>query len=109
MQASPTGDSPQPFGTGWGMSVFGFATGARLGDLPGGSELLVAGVGRATNTPPMRDGGRTVFVSLDDVTGAVSNLVFFHDAQDEIGAPVFRAKYMLVRGRTDAPAPMASP
>jgi error-prone DNA polymerase len=78
----------------------GVTPASRLGDLPGGTEVLVAGVRRATNTPPMRDGRRTVFVSLDDGTGAVSNLVFFHDAQQHIGAPVFSTKYMLVRGRT---------
>ena len=43
-----------------------------LVDLPGGTEVLIAGVRRATNTPPMRGGKRVVFISLDDGTGAVS-------------------------------------
>ena len=67
--------------------------------LPSGSEVMVAGVRRATNTPPMRNGRRTVFVSLDDGTG-LSNLVFFPDAQARIKNKIFRTNYMLVRGTT---------
>ncbi|MGO2655666.1 MAG: DNA polymerase III subunit alpha [Pseudoclavibacter sp.] len=67
--------------------------------LPGGSEVLVAGVRRATNTPPMRGGRRVVFVSLDDGTG-VSNIVFFAEAQERIRSGVFRTQLMLVRGVT---------
>ena len=48
----------------------------------------------------MRDGKRVVFVSLDDGSGPVSNIVFFNDAQAAIGAPVFRTHYALIRGRT---------
>lgn len=66
-------------------------------DLPGGTEVLIAGVRRATNTPPMRGGRRTVFVSLDDGT-SLANVVFFHDAQERIKNAVFRTQYMLVRG-----------
>lgn len=71
-----------------------------LMDLPGGTEVLIAGVRRATNTPPMRDGKRVVFVSLDDGTGPVSNVVFFRDVQEQIGSGVFQTHYMLVRGTT---------
>ncbi|MEC5149914.1 DNA polymerase III subunit alpha [Cryobacterium sp. GrIS_2_6] len=78
----------------------GVTPASQLINLPGGTEVLVAGVRRATNTPPMRDGRRTVFVSLDDGSGPVSNVVFFHDAQAQIGAPVFRTHYALIRGRT---------
>lgn len=67
--------------------------------LPSGSEVLVAGVRRATNTPPTRNGKRTVFVTLDDGTG-LSNLVFFSDAQERIKNKIFRTNYMLVRGTT---------
>lgn len=71
-----------------------------LGTLPGGTEVIIAGVRRATNTPPMRGGKRVVFVSLDDGTGPVSNVVFFHDVQEQIGSGVFQTQYMLVRGKT---------
>ncbi|MFC5931929.1 hypothetical protein [Cryobacterium melibiosiphilum] len=48
----------------------------------------------------MRSGKRVVFLSLDDGSGPVSNVVFFHDAQAAIGAPVFHTHYALIRGRT---------
>lgn len=72
---------------------------SQLIDMPGGSDVLVAGVRRATNTPPMRNGRRTVFVTLDDGTG-LANLVFFPDAQERIKNRVFRTTYMLVQGTT---------
>ncbi|TFD53940.1 DNA polymerase III subunit alpha [Cryobacterium frigoriphilum] len=82
------------------FAELGVTPASKLGDLPGGTEVLIAGVRRATNTPPMRDGRRVVFVSLDDGTGPVSNVVFFHDAQERIGGAVFQTNYLLVRGHT---------
>ena len=72
--------------------------------LRSGTQVLVAGVRRATNTPPMRGGKRTVFVTLDDGTG-LSNLVFFPDAQERVRNKVFRTKYMLVQGTTRRSGP----
>ncbi|TFD33012.1 DNA polymerase III subunit alpha [Cryobacterium cryoconiti] len=82
------------------FTELGVTPAAELVNLPGGTEVLLAGVRRATNTPPMRGGRRVVFVSLDDGSGPVSNVVFFHDAQERIGGPVFHTHQMLVRGRT---------
>jgi len=82
------------------FNELGVTPASQLGSLPGGTEVLIAGVRRATNTPPMRGGRRVVFVSLDDGTGPVSNVVFFHDAQERVGGQVFATNYMLVRGRT---------
>ncbi|HSP52659.1 MAG TPA: DNA polymerase III subunit alpha, partial [Cryobacterium sp.] len=82
------------------FAQLGVTPASRLQDLPGGTEVLIAGVRRATNTPPMRNGRRVVFVSLDDGTGPVSNVVFFHDAQERVGGRVFATHYLLVRGRT---------
>ncbi|TDW28658.1 DNA polymerase III subunit alpha [Cryobacterium psychrophilum] len=82
------------------FTELGVTLASELGNLPGGTEVLLAGVRRATNTPPMRGGRRVVFISLDDGSGPVSNVVFFHDAQERIGAHVFQTKYMLVRGKT---------
>ena len=82
------------------FAELGVTPASELADLPGGTEVLIAGVRRATNTPPMRGGRRVVFVSLDDGTGPVSNVVFFHDAQERIGGPVFQTRHILVRGRT---------
>lgn len=72
--------------------------------LPGGTPVLIAGLRRATNTPPMRGGRRVVFVSLDDGTG-LANVVFFHDAQQRIRNPIFRARVMLVQGITRRTGP----
>lgn len=72
--------------------------------LRNGSDVLIAGVRRATNTPPMRNGRRTVFVTLDDGTG-LANLVFFPDAQERIKNKIFRTTYMLVRGTTRRSGP----
>ena len=82
------------------FTELGVTPASELINLPGGTEVLLAGVRRATHTPPMRDGRRVVFVSLDDGTGPVSNVVFFHDAQKRIGGPVFHTGHVLVRGRT---------
>ncbi|WP_255579815.1 DNA polymerase III subunit alpha [Cryobacterium sp. PAMC25264] len=82
------------------FAELGVTPASALATLPGGTDVLLAGVRRATNTPPMRGGRRVVFVSLDDGTGPVSNVVFFHDAQERIGAGVFQTELMLVRGRT---------
>ncbi|MET0714334.1 MAG: DNA polymerase III subunit alpha [Mycetocola sp.] len=79
----------------------GVTPAAKLIELPGGTEVLIAGVRRATNTPPTRNGiGRVVFLSLDDGSGPVANAVVFGDAQQKIGGNVFRASYMLIRGKT---------
>jgi error-prone DNA polymerase len=82
------------------FAELGVTPASELATLPGGTEVLLAGVRRATNTPPMRGGRRVVFVSLDDGTGPVANVVFFHDAQERIGGGVFQTDLMLVRGRT---------
>jgi len=61
------------------------------------SELLVAGVKVATQTPPIRSGRRVIFVTLDDATGPV-DATFFEDAQGPYAATVFHSWLLLVRG-----------
>jgi error-prone DNA polymerase len=61
------------------------------------SELLVAGVKVATQTPPIRSGRRVVFLTLDDGTGPV-DATFFEDAQGSWAATVFSSWLLLVRG-----------
>ena len=87
---------------------------ARGGDLLahtqglGGRALAVGpDVRRATHTPPMRSGKRVTSLSLDDGSEPVSTVVFFHDAQAQIGAPVLRTQYALIRAEPGAPAPAA--
>ncbi|HET8602908.1 MAG TPA: DNA polymerase III subunit alpha [Marmoricola sp.] len=61
------------------------------------SEVLVAGVKVATQTPPIRSGRRVVFLTLDDATGPV-DATFFEDAQGPYAATVFGSWLLVVRG-----------
>ena len=61
------------------------------------SELLVAGVKVATQTPPIRSGRRVIFLTLDDATGPVDT-TFFEDAQDPYAATLFHSWLLVVRG-----------
>jgi error-prone DNA polymerase len=61
------------------------------------SELWVAGVKVATQTPPIRSGRRVVFLTLDDSTGPI-DATFFEDVQGPYAATVFHSWMLLVRG-----------
>lgn len=61
------------------------------------SEVLVAGVKVATQTPPVRSGRRVVFLTLDDSTGPV-DATFFEDAQGSYAHTVFSSWLLVVRG-----------
>jgi error-prone DNA polymerase len=61
------------------------------------SELLVAGVKVATQTPPIRSGRRVVFLTLDDATGPV-DATLFEDVQGPYAATVFHSWLLVVRG-----------
>lgn len=61
------------------------------------SQLLVAGVKVATQTPPIRSGRRVIFLTLDDATGPV-DATFFEDAQGPYAATVFSCWLLVVRG-----------
>ncbi|MFI0370541.1 DNA polymerase III subunit alpha [Actinomadura sp. 1N219] len=73
----------------------------RAADLPGrpaGSEVLVAGVKVATQTPAVRSGQRVIFATLDDATGPV-DLTFFESVQDRCAATIFGCWLLVARGR----------
>ena len=59
------------------------------------SEVWVAGVKVATQTPPIRSGRRVVFLTLDDGTGP-SDSTFFEDVQGPYAATVFHSWLLLV-------------
>jgi error-prone DNA polymerase len=63
------------------------------------SEVLIAGVRVATQTPPMRSGKRVVFISLDDGTGC-SDSTFFDDAQARCSHILFNNRLLLIAGKT---------
>ena len=68
------------------------------------SQVWVAGVKVATQTPPIRSGRRVVFLTLDDSTGPV-DATFFEDAQDPYASTVFSGWLLMVRGLTRRTGP----
>ncbi len=68
------------------------------------SEVLVAGVKVATQTPPIRSGKRVVFVTLDDSTGPI-DATFFEDAQAGYATTLFHSWLLVVRGVTRRTGP----
>jgi error-prone DNA polymerase len=68
------------------------------------SEILVAGVKVATQTPPIRSGRRVVFVTLDDGTGPV-DATFFEDAQGPYAATLFHSWLLVIRGEVRRTGP----
>ncbi|MCF3140406.1 DNA polymerase III subunit alpha [Paenarthrobacter sp. AR 02] len=86
------------------LDKLGVTTADKLLGLRNGTEVLVAGVRVATQTPPMRGGRRVVFISIDDGTGCVDS-VFFHEAQEESGPLLFGTRMLLIRGTTRRTGP----
>ena len=81
------------------LRQLGVTRAAGLMDLRNGTEVLVAGIRVATQTPPMRGGRRVVFISIDDGTGCV-DCTFFHEAQEKSGPLLFGTELLLIRGIT---------
>jgi error-prone DNA polymerase len=86
------------------LDRLGVTTADQLLSLRNGTEVLVAGVRIATQTPPMRGGRRVVFISIDDGTGCVDS-VFFHEAQERVGSLLFGTRLLLIRGTTRRTGP----
>jgi error-prone DNA polymerase len=70
-----------------------------LVDLRSKTEVLVAGVRVATQTPPMRSGKRVVFVTLDDGVGC-SDSTFFDEAQSRCSHILFNTRLLVIAGKT---------
>lgn len=86
------------------LAELGVTTSDKLLGLRNNTEVLVAGVRVATQTPPMRGGRRVVFISVDDGTGCV-DATFFHEAQDRSGPLLFGTRMLLIRGLTRRTGP----
>jgi len=86
------------------LDRLGVTTADKLLGLRNGTEVLVAGVRIATQTPPMRGGRRVVFISIDDGTGCIDS-VFFHEAQEQAGLLLFGTRLLLIRGTTRRTGP----
>lgn len=86
------------------LDKLGVTPADKLLGLRNGTEVLVAGVRIATQTPPMRGGRRVVFISIDDGTGCIDS-VFFHEAQEHAGPLLFGTRLLLIRGTTRRTGP----
>ncbi|GAA2161806.1 DNA polymerase III subunit alpha [Actinomadura napierensis] len=80
------------------LDGLGVVRAAELPGRPNGSDVLVAGVKVATQTPAVRSGQRVIFATLDDSTGPV-DLAFFESVQERCAATVFGSWLLVVRGR----------
>ena len=86
------------------LNKYGVSWAEDLLKLHNKSRVLVAGIRVATQTPPMRNGKRVVFLSLDDGTGCV-DCAFFTEAQHQSGPLLFATSLLLVEGYTRRTGP----
>lgn len=80
------------------LDALNVTTADALVTLRAGTEVTVAGVRVATQTPPMRSGKRVVFISVDDGTGC-ADATFFDDAQACSGDVLFGTPLLLIHGK----------
>lgn len=81
------------------LDELGVVRASELVNLRSNTEVLVAGVRVATQTPPMRSGKRVVFISLDDGTGC-ADATFFDEAQRRCSQLLFQNRLLLISGKT---------
>ncbi|MFJ2904171.1 DNA polymerase III subunit alpha [Streptomyces sp. NPDC087212] len=79
------------------LREIGATDAARLAEVRGGRQVLVAGVRASTQTPPIASGKRIIFVTLEDGSGLV-DLAFFEDSHPACAYTVFHSGLLLVRG-----------
>lgn len=81
------------------LDHMGVVRSSELVSLRSKTDVLVAGVRVATQSPPMRSGKRVVFITLEDGTGC-SDAAFFDEAQVRSSSVLFNTKLMLISGKT---------
>ena len=81
------------------LDELGVVRAQELVGLRSNTEVLVAGVRVATQSPPMRSGKRVVFISLDDGTGC-ADATFFDEAQRRCSSLLFQNRLLLISGKT---------
>jgi error-prone DNA polymerase len=81
------------------LDQMGVVRSSELVTLRSKTDVLIAGVRVATQSPPMRSGKRVVFITLDDGTGC-SDATFFDEAQARSSGVLFNTKLMLISGKT---------
>lgn len=63
-----------------------------------GSQVWVAGVKAAIQSPPVRSGRRVIFVTVDDSTGPI-DAAFFDDVQEHYSSTLFGSWLLVIRGQ----------
>ena len=81
------------------LEEMGVTHSSELAGLRNKTEVLVAGVRVATQTPPMRSGKRVVFITLDDGYGC-SDATFFDEAQARCSQVLFNNRLLIIAGKT---------
>ena len=79
------------------MAELGCTPGNKLASLRNDSEVWVAGVKVASQTPAIRSGQRIIFVTIDDVTGPI-DVTAFERVQPRCARTIFHSWLLLVRG-----------
>ena len=95
---STSGHPIDPFRTM--LDSLGTTPASQLLTLHNKTEVLVAGIRVATQTPPMPSGKRVVFISVDDGSGVIADATFFDEAQDATGPALFSTRLLIIQGRT---------
>ena len=81
------------------LNTIGAVKSSDLLSLRSQSEVLVAGIKVAMQTPPVRSGRRVIFLTLDDGYGCTDS-TFFSDAQEGFASTLYSSSILLVRGKT---------
>jgi error-prone DNA polymerase len=81
------------------LNAIGAVKSSDLLTLRSQSDILVAGVKVAMQTPPVRSGRRVIFLTLDDGYGCTDS-TFFSDAQEGFASTLYSTSLLLVRGKT---------
>ena len=79
------------------MAELGCTPGNKLASLRNDSEVWVAGVKVASQTPAIRSGQRIIFVTIDDLTGPI-DVTAFERVQPRCARTIFHSWLLLVRG-----------
>jgi len=61
------------------------------------TDVFMAGVKVATQTPPVKSGKRVIFLTIDDTTGPI-DAAFFEKSQKDYAQTVFNSWLLLIRG-----------
>ena len=77
------------------LDEMGVVRASELISLRSNTEVLIAGVRIATQSPPMRSGKRVVFISLDDGSGC-ADATFFDESQRRASQVLVQNKLLLI-------------